>query len=124
MYIGWYGLGRFFIEGLRVDSLVIGNMRISQMVAGICVVLSVILLIVIGGRVRRMGEDYQLYCNTEACKVMMTEIDAKRNADKKQQTETETKQTEPEDTDTLSMSKEKAEQPAKASSADSDSNNE
>lgn len=123
MYIGWYGLGRFFIEGLRVDSLVIGNMRISQMVAGICVVLSVILLIVIGGRVRRMGEDYQLYCNTEACKVMMTEIDAKRNADKKQQ-QTETKQTEPEDTDTLSMSKEEAEQPAKASSADSDSNNE
>lgn len=130
MYIGWYGLGRFFIEGLRVDSLVIGNMRISQMVAGICVVVSVILLIVIGGRVRRMGEDYQLYCNTEACKLMMTEIDAKRSVDKKQQ-QTEAKQTEPEDTDTLSMSKEEAdasatepEQPAKTSSADSDSNNE
>lgn len=128
MYIGWYGLGRFFIEGLRVDSLVIGNMRISQMVAGICVVVSVILLIVIGGRVRRMGEDYQLYCNTEACKLMMTEIDAKRNVDKKQQ-QTEAKQTEPEDTDTLSMSKEEAdasatepEQPAKESSADSNSN--
>lgn len=128
MYIGWYGLGRFFIEGLRVDSLVIGNMRISQMVAGICVVVSVILLIVIGGRVRRMGEDYQLYCNTEACKLMMTEIDAKRNVDKKQQ-QTEAKQTEPEDTDTLSMSKEEAdasatepEQPAKESSADSNFN--
>ena len=25
IYIGWYGLGRFFIEGLRVDSLVIGK---------------------------------------------------------------------------------------------------
>ena len=80
MYIGWYGLGRFFIEGLRVDSLVIGNMRISQLIAGICVVVSVILLLVIGGRVRRMGSDYQLYCNTEACKQMMAELDAKREA--------------------------------------------
>ena len=74
MYIGWYGLGRFFIEGLRVDSLVVGNVRISQLVAGICVVVSVILLLVIGGRVRRMGSDYQLYCNTEACKQMMAEL--------------------------------------------------
>ena len=63
-----------------VDSLVIGNMRISQLIAGICVVVSVILLLVIGGRVRRMGSDYQLYCNTEACKQMMAELDAKREA--------------------------------------------
>ena len=43
-------------------------------------VVSVILLLVIGGRVRRMGSDYQLYCNTEACKQMMAELDAKREA--------------------------------------------
>ena len=33
MYVMWYGLGRFFIEGLRTDSLMIGPFRISQVVA-------------------------------------------------------------------------------------------
>lgn len=32
-YILWYGLGRFWIEGLRTDSLYLGNLRISQLVA-------------------------------------------------------------------------------------------
>ena len=34
---GWYGLGRMFIEGLRTDSLYIGNtdIRVSQLLAGI-----------------------------------------------------------------------------------------
>lgn len=38
MYIGWYGLGRFFIEGLRTDSLYIfgTDIRVSQLLALIC----------------------------------------------------------------------------------------
>ena len=64
MYIGWYGLGRFFIEGLRTDSLMLGNIRVSQILAAVCVVASVILLFIFGSKVRRMGDDYQLYCNT------------------------------------------------------------
>lgn len=46
MYVGWYGLGRVFIEGLRTDSLyVLGtNLRVSQLVAGLCVVVSAVLL--------------------------------------------------------------------------------
>ncbi len=32
-YIMWYGLGRFFIEGLRTDSLMVGPLRVSQVVA-------------------------------------------------------------------------------------------
>ena len=32
-YILWYGLGRFWIEGLRTDSLYIGSLRVSQLVA-------------------------------------------------------------------------------------------
>ncbi len=32
MYIGWYGLGRMFIEGLRADSLYVGSVKISQLV--------------------------------------------------------------------------------------------
>ncbi|OJF93111.1 prolipoprotein diacylglyceryl transferase [Alkalibacterium sp. 20] len=30
-YIAWYGLGRFFIEGMRTDSLYIGGFRVSQL---------------------------------------------------------------------------------------------
>ena len=41
LYIGWYGLGRFFIEGLRTDSLMIGPFRISQLVAAACVIVSI-----------------------------------------------------------------------------------
>lgn len=35
LYFGWYGLGRAWIEGLRTDSLYIGNtdIRVSQLVA-------------------------------------------------------------------------------------------
>lgn len=36
-YLIWYGAGRFFIEGLRADSLYIGGVRISQLVALICI---------------------------------------------------------------------------------------
>ena len=32
-YVAWYGLGRTFIEGLRMDSLYIGTFRVSQLVA-------------------------------------------------------------------------------------------
>lgn len=45
MYIGWYGLGRAFIEGLRIDSLMINDhLRVSQFVAIASVIACVILL--------------------------------------------------------------------------------
>lgn len=41
MIFGWYGLGRMFIEGLRTDSLYIGDtgIRTSQLLAGIIFVI-------------------------------------------------------------------------------------
>ncbi len=41
MYMMGYGIGRFFIEGLRTDSLYLGNIRISQLVSIVLVVLGV-----------------------------------------------------------------------------------
>lgn len=38
LYLIGYGLGRVWIEGLRVDSLYIGNFRASQLLAGILVI--------------------------------------------------------------------------------------
>lgn len=43
-YACWYGLGRMFIEGLRTDSLYIGSLRVSQIVAGVGFVLSAVLI--------------------------------------------------------------------------------
>jgi len=48
MYITWYGLGRMFIEGLRTDSLMIGDFRASQMLAAASVLFGIVMLIVCG----------------------------------------------------------------------------
>lgn len=39
-YLLWYGLGRFWIEGLRTDSLYLfsSGIRVSQLLAGVCVI--------------------------------------------------------------------------------------
>lgn len=46
MYLGWYGLGRLWIEGLRTDSLFIGttSIRVSQLIAGISFIFAVTVL--------------------------------------------------------------------------------
>ena len=36
-YVFWYGLGRFFIEGLRTDSLMLGPVRVSQILSAVMV---------------------------------------------------------------------------------------
>lgn len=43
-YLVWYGIGRFFIEGLRSDSLYIGDFRVSQIVSVIIVFVGIFLL--------------------------------------------------------------------------------
>jgi len=40
-YAAWYGLGRVWIEGLRMDSLYIGPFRVSQWLAGISCIAAV-----------------------------------------------------------------------------------
>jgi hypothetical protein len=63
MYLGWYGLGRVFIEGLRTDSLYVGgtNLRVSQLVAGLCVVFAVVFLFY--NKVFREHDPADLYLN-------------------------------------------------------------
>jgi len=46
MYFIWYGIGRFFIEQLRTDSLYIGDFRVSVIVSGIIVLIGLIILII------------------------------------------------------------------------------
>jgi phosphatidylglycerol:prolipoprotein diacylglycerol transferase len=67
VYLVWYGVGRFFIEGLRTDSLLMGNVRISQIVALLCVLAAGITLLVIASKIRRENdpEYLKLYVDTE-----------------------------------------------------------
>ena len=44
-YAAWYGLGRAFIEGLRMDSLYWGPFRVSQVLAGISCIAAVSVLL-------------------------------------------------------------------------------
>ena len=75
MYMAWYGLGRFFIEGIRTDSLMIGNLRVSQALAAVICAVSVVLLIAFLLKVRRMGRDYVLYVDTKESKALLAEAD-------------------------------------------------
>ena len=46
IYITWYGFGRMLIEGLRTDSLYIGELRVSQIVGLLCFIAGTAFLIV------------------------------------------------------------------------------
>lgn len=84
MYSAWYGLGRVFIEGLRTDSLLLGKIRISQLLAGLLVLASVIIWAVITSRIRtRNDPEYlKLYVNTEGFQKELAEYELARKKKK------------------------------------------
>lgn len=45
-YMVWYSIGRFFIEALRSDSLMLGNLKVAQIISIILFVLGIILIII------------------------------------------------------------------------------
>lgn len=66
-YAVWYGFGRFFIEGLRTDSLyllesVFGKtVRVSQLVAAICVVGGIIAMLILGKKAKYSSLENEAY---------------------------------------------------------------
>jgi len=44
-YLMWYSLGRFFIEGLRTDSLMLYNFKIAQIVSVVLFVIGLIIVL-------------------------------------------------------------------------------
>ena len=44
LYLIWYGLGRFFIESLRTDSLMLGNFKVAQIISIIATIIGLILI--------------------------------------------------------------------------------
>lgn len=77
MYVLWYGTGRFFIEGLRTDSLYIGSVRASQMLALISAIAALVIIIAMRIKVKKKGT--VLYCDTDESKAI---LEAAANAEK------------------------------------------
>ncbi len=45
IYFIWYGLGRFFIEIFRTDSLMLGNIKIAQLISILMVIIGIVIYI-------------------------------------------------------------------------------
>ena len=84
MYCAWYGFGRFFIEGVRTDSLMIGMIRVSQLVSAIIFIAAIVIILAIRSKIKRSGdpEYMKLYCNTEESIAMLEEADRKAKEEK------------------------------------------
>ena len=83
MYLAWYGTIRFFIEGLRTDSLMAGNLKFSQLVSAVIAVASVIIQLVMLSKYKRDPESCVLYVNTEESKKLLEESLLKSMNEKK-----------------------------------------
>ena len=72
-YLGWYGAGRIFIEGLRTDSLLIAgtNIRVSQLVAAVMVLTAVSAWLLIRSKLKKDPEALPLYVTTEESKALL-----------------------------------------------------
>ncbi len=66
LYIAWYGLGRAWIEGMRTDSLMIGQFRVSQLIAAASFVAGTVQVIVF--KILTEKKNIPLYVNTDACR--------------------------------------------------------
>ena len=53
MYFMFYGLGRMLIEGLRTDSLMLGNLRVSQGLSFLLIVLGILMFIFLGDKLKK-----------------------------------------------------------------------
>ena len=64
IYGAWYGFGRFWIEGLRTDSLYIPGtpLRVSQVLAGVSCIAAIVLLVL--GRKNNVETLGQIWCPT------------------------------------------------------------
>lgn len=62
LYVAWYGLERFFVEGLRTDSLMAGDFRISQIIAAVSCIAALVLFVVF--KIFTKKKNIPLYVNS------------------------------------------------------------
>jgi phosphatidylglycerol:prolipoprotein diacylglycerol transferase len=82
-YVAWYGLGRTFIEGLRMDSLYLGPVRISQLLAAVTCFAAVVVLMVM---MFREHDPKNLFVNVKAARLAEQEAaEAEDTAEEKEE---------------------------------------
>ena len=89
-YLAWYGLGRTFIEGLRMDSLYWGNFRVSQLLAAITCFVAVAILMLMAFKTH---DPEKLQANIFEAKLSALEAAAKEE-EASQETESPENETE------------------------------
>lgn len=71
-YAIWYGVERFVVEGLRTDSLMIGNLRVSQILAILSAIAAlVVMLMVLAKKKSHNDPEYlKLYVDTDEAQLI------------------------------------------------------
>ena len=57
IYLIWYGITRTIVEGLRTDSLMLGNIRVSQLLSIVIAIVGIIFLLKKAKRDGRLSKD-------------------------------------------------------------------
>ena len=72
VYTIWYGVERFVVEGLRTDSLMIGNLRVSQVFAIFSAIVALIIMLVVLQKKKASNdpEYLKLYVDTEEAQLI------------------------------------------------------
>lgn len=76
-YVAWYGLGRTFIEGLRMDSLYWGPVRVSQLLAAASCFVAATVLVVMAFR---KHDKEKMFVHVVAARELAAEEDAAEEA--------------------------------------------
>lgn len=80
MYCAWYGFGRGFIELLRTDSLMLGKIKVSCLLAFTLFIASVILIFVLRSRKKDQGEYTEMFdTQTEDTTIIAEEENVQEN---------------------------------------------
>jgi phosphatidylglycerol:prolipoprotein diacylglycerol transferase len=81
-YVAWYGLGRTFIEGLRTDSLYLGPVRFSQLLAAMSCFAAVVALMVM---MFREHDSNKLFVNVKAARLAAEEAAEEEEAEEQEE---------------------------------------
>lgn len=116
LYIAWYGLERFFVEGLRTDSLMAGNFRVSQIVAAVSCGLALAAFVVF--KILTKKKNIPLYVNSGASAEL---LESDRKVEEERKSKKEAKKNQPaksilgeDEEDKPAEEAEKAEEPAES----------
>ena len=94
-YCAWYGAGRMVIEGLRTDSLMWGNIRVSQALAFVCVIVALGLWAAIRLRMKRQGIVSHRFVDTPEGQLIAAGASASKTSEPVANEPTQTSQEEP-----------------------------